>query len=110
MATLDLGSGEEKVIDPIPFRIVTPSSETESFWLNEKLLKEIATLSGGKYYRLDELQTLPVDLPAVSKKVEFNGPPEPLWDATPMLRWLALLLPALLLTVEWGIRKWKKLL
>jgi uncharacterized membrane protein len=110
LASLELGSAEEKVIDPIPFRIVTPSAETESFWLNEKLLKEIATVSGGKYYPLDELTALPEDLPAISTKAEFNGPPEPLWDATPLLRWLALLLPALLLTVEWGIRKWKKLL
>jgi hypothetical protein len=110
VATLDLGSGEENVIDPIPFRIVTPSAETESFWLNEKLLKEIANASGGKYYRLEELLTVPADLPVISTRAEFNGPPEPLWDANPTLRWLTLLLPALLLTVEWGIRKWKKLL
>jgi hypothetical protein len=110
LASLDLGNGEEKVIDPVPFRIVTPSIETESFWLNEKLLKEIAAASGGKYFRLDEFASLSEELPAISTRAEFNGPPEPLWDATPLLRWLTLILPAVLLTVEWSIRKWKKLL
>jgi hypothetical protein len=110
VATLDLGVGEENLIDPIPFRIVTPSAETESFWLNEEFLKEIAEVSGGKYYRLEELVSVPADLPAISTRAEFNGPPEPLWDVNPTLRWLTLLLPALLLTLEWAIRKWKKLL
>jgi hypothetical protein len=110
VATLELGEEGGKAIDPVPFRIVTPSAESESFWLNEKLLKEIARVSGGNYFRLDEFASLAEEVPALSTKAEFNGPPEPLWDATPALRWLTLLLPALLLTLEWGIRKWKKLL
>lgn len=110
LVSLELGDGDDKIIDPLPFRIVTPSVETASFWLNEKMLKEIAGLSGGKYFQLDQFAALSEEIPAISTRAEFNGPPEPLWDATPMLRWLTLLLPALLLTVEWGIRKWKKLL
>jgi hypothetical protein len=109
--TLELDqNNEEGLIEPVPFRIVPPSAEANSFWLNEKLLQEIATLSGGRYFRLHEIGELPDQLPGVITRAEFNGPPEPLWDLNPLFRWLTLLLPAVLLTLEWSIRKWKKLL
>lgn len=111
-ATIQLaGDGsDEKLIDPISFRIVPPSAEAGAHWLNEKLLVEIATLSGGKYYRLDQLGTMPADLPTQITRAEFNSPPEPLWDLSPLLRWLAFGLPVVLLSIEWIIRKWNKLL
>ena len=60
-ATIDLGgdSSDGKLIDPIPFRVVPPSAESGAFWLNEKLLTEIADQSGGKYFRLEQNRSNP---------------------------------------------------
>lgn len=112
VATIELGAddAEEKLIDPVSFRIVPPSAESGAYWLNEKMLMEIATLSGGKYYRLEQIETMPTDLPDLITRAEFNSPPEPLWDVSPVLRWLAFSLPVVLLSLEWMIRKWYKLL
>ena len=109
--TLDMGlDANEEIIDPVPFRIVTPSAEAGSNWLNEKLLREIAALSGGAYFRLEEIENIPQQLPVIVSRIEFNGPAEPLWDVNPFLRWTTLLIPFLLLTLEWSIRKYNKLL
>jgi hypothetical protein len=111
-ATIKLdGSDEsEPLIDPISFRVVTPSAESGAFWLNEKLLTEIAAESGGKYMRLHELDRLPAELPRLVTRAEFNSPPEPLWDLNPYIRFFAFCLPVLLLSAEWALRKWFKLL
>jgi hypothetical protein len=111
-ATINLGGDDtdDKLIDPVAFRIVPPSAESGAYWLNEKLLIEIATLSCGKYFRLEQINQLPVELPTLVEKAEFNSPPEPLWDINPFLRWLAFSLPVVLLSLEWMIRKWYKLL
>lgn len=111
-AKLDLGpeaEGEE-LVDPISFRVVPPSVESGAYWLNEKLLTEIATLSGGQYLPLEQLNQLPANLPTLVEKAEFNSPPKPLWDANPYLRWFVFALPVLLLSIEWILRKWFKLL
>ncbi len=110
IATIELDGDDDTSIEPVSFRIVTPSAESDSFWLNEALLREIAKLSGGKYYRLEEIAAMPADIPSITTRAEFNGPPEPLWDVNPTLRWLVWFLPVILLTIEWAIRKWKKLL
>lgn len=109
-ATLDLGSSDEVLIDPITFRVVTPSAETNSYWLNKKLMGEIAQRSGGEYLSLDELEKLPGLLPTKVTRAEFNSPPKPLWDASDFLRWTVFLIPAVLLTTEWAVRKYYKLL
>ncbi len=109
-ATIKIGDGSEKLIDPVTFRVVSPSAETGSYWLNEKLLRDISERSGGQYYRLDSIEKLPEALPNRVERFTFNSPPEPLWDASPKLRWLIFSLPVLLLTVEWAVRKWYKLL
>lgn len=104
------GNSDSKLIDPIAFRVVPPSAESGAYWLNEKLLSEIATQSGGQYFRLEQLAKLPAALPTLVTRAEFNSPPKPLWDANQYLRWLFYGLPVLLLTVEWIFRKWYKLL
>ena len=111
-ATIDLGTleSEEKLIDPISFRVVPPSAEASSFWLNEKLLKDIAETSGGKYIELEQVSELPAALPRLVTRAEFNSPPEPIWDVNQYVRFLFFLLPVVLLTSEWAIRKWYKLL
>ena len=109
-ATIKLGQSDEKLIDPIAFRVVTPSAETNSYWLNKKLMSELAQRSGGQYLPLDELKKLPELLPTKVTRAEFNSPPKPLWDASRFLRWTVFLIPAVLLTIEWALRKYYKLL
>jgi len=109
-ATIELGSSDEILIDPIAFRVVPPTAESGAFWLNEKLLTDIATQSGGKYFQLNQLEDVAASLPTIVTRAEFNSPPKPLWDGNPILRWLIFGLPVLLLTLEWILRKWYKLL
>jgi hypothetical protein len=109
-ATVKIGDGSEKLIDPVTFRVVAPSAESGSYWLNEKLLRDISERSGGQYFRLDSIKKLPEVLPNTVERFTFNSPPEPLWDASSKLRWLIFLLPVVLLTIEWAARKWYKLL
>ena len=110
LATIDLGTSDEKLIDPIDFRVVAPSAESSSYWLNEKMMRDIAARSGGEYLPLEQLAELPGKLPAEVQPAEFNSPPEPLWDISPLLRWLVFGLPVVLLSIEWALRKWYKLL
>jgi hypothetical protein len=111
-ATLDMGGGEdaEELIEPISFRVVPPSAESGAFWLNEKLMLEIASLSGGQSFKLDEFEQLADNLPRLVTRAEFNSPPEPIWDINRYFRFFAFLLPVVLLTIEWSLRKWFKLL
>ena len=109
-ATIDLGPSDAKLIDPISFRVVPPTAESGAYWLNEKLLADIATQSGGQYFNLTQMDKLATSLPTIVTRAEFNSPPEPLWDGNSILRWLVFGLPVLLLTVEWILRKWYKLL
>lgn len=92
------------------FRVVPPSAEANAFWLNEQLLSEVAKQSGGEYFPLHKLDQLPASLPTMVTRAEFNSPPKPLWDAAAWLRWSFYFLPVLLLTSEWILRKWHKLL
>ncbi len=112
-ATIDIpaaGGDDQQLIDPIGFRVVPPNAESSAWWLNEKLLTEIADRSGGKYVSLDRIAELPPQLPAPVRRVELNSPPKPLWDVSDTLRWLTLLLPVVLLSAEWILRKAYKLL
>ena len=119
-ATIDLGQSDSQsagaetsegdLIDPISFRITTPSAETGAYWLNEPLLAAIAEKSGGAYLPLDQIERLPELIPTKITRAEFNSPPRPLWDASQLLRWLAFALPAILLSAEWALRKYYKLL
>lgn len=89
---------------------MTPSAETGAYWLNEPLMAEIAQKSGGAYIPFDQIERLPDLLPTKITRAEFNSPPRPLWDASRFLRWFVFLLPAVLLSLEWGLRKYYKLL
>ncbi len=101
---------EDDLIEPISFRVVPPNAESGVWWLNEKLLTEIAERSGGQYVSLARISELPAQLPASSRRVELNSPPKPFWDINATLRWLALGLPVGLLSIEWILRKAYKLL
>jgi hypothetical protein len=98
------------LIEPVVYRVVPPKVESNAYWLNEKLLKEIADKSGGRYLRLDEYKQLVELLPRQVKRVSFRSPSRPLWDWNDWLRYTAFLLPVVLLGTEWALRKWYKLL
>lgn len=109
--TLDVpNAGSEQLVETATLRVVPPSAEANAYWLNEKMLREIAEQSGGKYFRLSELGELPAALPTLETRAEFNSPPRPVWDLNRLTRYLALLLPIALLGFEWAVRKWFKLL
>ena len=104
------GNESDELVEPISYRVVAPKVESSSFWLNEKLLKEIAAKSGGKYFKISEIKELPDVLPARVQRVSFKSPAKPVWDWNQAFRFFAFFLPVVLLTAEWAIRKWYKLL
>ena len=110
--SVDIGASgnSEELVEPITYRVVAPKVESSSFWLNEKLLKEIASQSGGEYFHLNEISKLPDVLPTRVQRVSFKSPAKPLWDWNQTFRFCAFFLPVILLTAEWALRKWYKLL
>lgn len=96
--------------EPATFRVVAPSVETGTDWLNEPLMRDLASISGGQYLRLDEIGKLPALLPRLETRAEFNSPSQPAWDLNRLTRFGAFLFPLLLLCLEWALRKWYRLL
>lgn len=86
------------------FTAESSSLELDEPQLNEPLLKQIATVSGGRYLTLRDAHTLPALIKSKPLEVvrQFESD---LWSAP-----LPLLLFALLLTTEWVLRKRKGLL
>ncbi len=104
------GTSESDLIEPVSFRVIPPSAETNLPWRNDPLLQQIAANSGGKVFQLYELQQLATEIPRMTTKTELRSPPVPLWDLNQRLRLLVFALPVVLLTVEWALRKKFKLL
>jgi hypothetical protein len=88
-----------------PFTVELPSVETNQVWLNKPLLTDLAGLSGGKYFDVNELDQLVAAIPDKTEIVETRTKPIPLWDVRGML--VALIG---LLCTEWLLRKRFKLL
>jgi hypothetical protein len=87
------------------FQVDLPSAETSRVWLNRPLLRELASLSGGRYFEVHEIGSLPNAIPDRTQTVDSRGPPQPLWDSAGMLAVLVGLLCS-----EWILRKRFKLL
>jgi von Willebrand factor type A domain len=87
------------------FSIELPSVETNQVWLNRPLLMELANLSGGRYFEVNELEQLARAVPDRVETIESRSQPRPVWDVWGMLIGLVGLL-----CVEWLIRKRFKLL
>jgi hypothetical protein len=90
---------------PGKFRVIAPTIETSDMALNKPLLVDIATVSNGAYFDIDEIQKLPARIPAKTKESEYRSKPRLLWDTNRML-----ILLMVLLTGEWALRKGFKLL
>ncbi|QDU30970.1 hypothetical protein ETAA8_61230 [Anatilimnocola aggregata] len=103
---INLPSGEaEGSLIETPFTIELPSVETSQVWLDKPLLKDLAELSGGKYFDVSQLKELAAAIPDKSETIEVRDKPDPLWDVRGMLIGLVALLG-----VEWFVRKQYKLM
>jgi hypothetical protein len=87
------------------YEVDLPRVETNQVWLNKPLLMDLATISGGKYFDVDQLDQLAAAVPDKSEVVEVRSRPDPLWDVRGMLIALVGLLGC-----EWFLRKRFKLL
>ena len=88
-----------------PFTVELPSVETNQVWLNKPLLTDLAGLSGGKYFDVNQLDQLAAAVPDKTVTIAVPTSPKPVWDVRGML--IALVG---LLGVEWLVRKRYKLL
>lgn len=94
-----------------PFSVELPAIETRDPRLNRPLLKEIAEVSGGKYYEINQLNQVALDLPLRDETIVHSSKPMPLWDNkySSVGKYLMILL-IVLLSVEWAVRKMVKLM
>ena len=82
------------------FSIMLPIVEQEKPWMDEGLLKELAEISGGQFFHVDEVSKIASAIPDRRRVVEIPRPPKHLWD-----RWWVLIALVTLLCGEWALRK-----
>lgn len=87
------------------FDVRLPTVETLQVWLNKPLLTDLAELSGGRYFEINEVAELAKAVPDKTETIEIRSQPDPLWD-----RWELLTFVVVLLGLEWAVRKRNKLL
>jgi hypothetical protein len=113
-ATLDVGNaGSEDEVAPRKFNVKLPSAELAESRMGEKILKNIADKSGGKFYRLSQIDEIPKEIKSMRERIPLSSRERTLWDMKPETFWL---LPYLLqimiglLVLEWIGRKAVRLL
>jgi len=89
----------------VSFFVAPPSAEIRDLRMNKAVLQELAAVSGGKYFEVDEFLELTKNIPNRTRTLKVDGKPAPLWDNGFLLGLLVLLLSA-----EWAVRKYFKLL
>lgn len=82
------------------FKVVPSNLEIENPRLNDPLLREIAQITNGRYLTLAEAVKLPDKIESRQQRNTISSAPESVWDRT----W-TMLLVALLLSLEWFLRK-----
>lgn len=103
---INIPSGEaESSIVEMPFTVELPSVETSQIWLDKPLLRDLAELSGGKYFEVNQIKELAAAIPDKTTTTEVRDKPDPLWDVRGMLISLVVLLGT-----EWFMRKQFKLM
>ncbi|WP_254513173.1 hypothetical protein [Anatilimnocola floriformis] len=106
MLRINIPSGDaEGATLELPFTVELPSVETSQVWLDTERLTNLAELSGGKYFSVNQLKELAAAIPDKSETIEVREKPDPLWDVRGMLFALVGLLG-----VEWFVRKQCKLM
>ncbi len=87
-------------------RVTRPNIEILRPQMDRAKLMTLAEQShGGRYFEVDEAVSLPAVIPDLHEEIPIRSRPTTLWDN---FKTLVLLLA--LLTVEWGVRKWNRLL
>jgi hypothetical protein len=99
------GGGSDSGQIESSFDVELPTVETNQVWLNKPLLIDLANLSGGRYFDVEQLDQLADAVPDRKETIETRSQPRPLWDVRGMLAALVGLL-----CVEWLIRKRFRLL
>lgn len=88
------------------FRVSRPNLEVRRPNMNRDALMTLAEQSyGGRYYEVDEAMQLSDAIPDSHEEVAIRSRPQSLWD-----RGFTLWMLVGLLSLEWGVRKWKHLL
>jgi hypothetical protein len=99
------GEGAEEVDIETSLTVTLPVKESQQTWLNRPQLQDIAKLTGGQYFDIDQTGQLAASLPDRIRRLELRSPPMPVWDTNRVL-----ILIAVLLSLEWALRKRFKLL
>lgn len=87
------------------FTVEIPRVEFEDPRLNHKLLNDMANRSGGRYFSFDQLDQLPAAIPDRQQSITIPAKPAPIWDTNRLLLCLVTLL-----SLEWSMRKFFKLI
>ncbi len=92
------------ILEPAPqtilFEVQPPAAESTQLQMQADELKQLARVSGGRFYTLSTADRLPDALPRVLRRPIETLPAEPIWN-TPLLTVAFLAL----LTTEWILRK-----
>ncbi len=87
-------------------RVTRPNIEIIRPQMDRAELVTLAEQSfGGEYYEIDEATQLTEKIPDLHAEIPIRSRPTTLWDNSVMLTVLVLLL-----SLEWGVRKWNRLL
>lgn len=108
-AKLDIGGAVVKTA----IKVDVPRAEFKATSRNDVMLREIAKESGGEFFTLENLDLVPGVVPEKSRRYPQTTTPEPIWGMPEVRREFLLfcfILPFVLLTAEWALRKGFKLL
>jgi hypothetical protein len=88
------------------FRVTRPNLEILRPQMDRANLRTLAEQSfGGRYFEADEVDTLSDLVPDLHEEIPVRSRPTTLWDNS-----VTLTLLLVLLSLEWAIRKWNRLL
>jgi hypothetical protein len=96
--------------DPLEIKrevhVVRPNIEILRPQMDRANLVALAEQSqGGRYFEIDEAGTVPGLIEDLHEEIAVRSRPTMLWD-----NWIVLVLLLGLLSVEWGVRKWSRML
>ncbi len=106
LLTLPGSGGGEPITATHDVQVVRPNIEIVNPRMDRDALEEIALRSPeGRFYDIDEIDQVVSAIPDRHESTTIKSRPIPLWD-----RWWTLVLVVGLLSTEWAIRKWVRLL
>lgn len=104
--TLPAGADGEPITTTHDVQVVRPNIEIVNPRMDRDALEELAVRSPeGRYYNIDQVNEIIDAIPDRHESTTIKSRPIPLWD-----RWWTLAIIAGLLSFEWAIRKWVRLL